>query len=86
MCVYSMVLNDWMRKDSPNHIPGFEPYKPLPPVIDPQLAKQMLDVLKRLDEIDKKLGALDCKVNEKDKEKITTKLRRRAKVKKCDCA
>jgi hypothetical protein len=71
-----MVINDWMK--GPNRIDDFDPYKRLPELITPSLAQQMLEVLKRLDEIDKKLNALDCKLKEPEKARIVRKLKRRA--------
>lgn len=62
----------------PNALPNAIPW----PMIqkDPELAAQMLEVLKRLEEIDKKLGLLDqCKVAEPEKKRIKAKLRRIAK-------
>lgn len=92
MCVVSMVMDQWWPKH-PQPEP-FDPYKTLPqipqiipnaipwPMIqkDPQLAEQMLEVLKRLEAIDKKLGLLEqCSVSEPDKKKVKAKLRRIAK-------
>lgn len=47
---------------------------------DPDLAAQMLEVLQRLESIDKKLGLLQqCKVAEPEKRKVKARLRRIAK-------
>jgi hypothetical protein len=47
---------------------------------DPMLAQQMLDVLKRLEAIDKRLGQMEqCKVSAKEKKALKARLRRIAK-------
>jgi hypothetical protein len=76
MCTVSMVIKDW--QEGPNRIPDFTPWQRLPPVITPELAQQMLEVLRRLDAIDKRLNALDCALKEPEKAKIVRKLKRRA--------
>lgn len=82
MCTVSMVITDWQNPSSPNHIPQWQPSQPLPYIVTPDLAAQMLEVLKRLDAIDKKLGALDCKLKEPAKKKIISQLKRRARSRK----
>lgn len=78
MCTYSLVVDDWMNPRSPNNIPDFSPFKQLPALITPDIAKQMLEVLRRLDALDKRLGLHECKLNELEKSKIVKKLKRRA--------
>lgn len=69
----------------PQFIPDTNPPPPnaIPwPLIqqDPALAAQMLEVLKRLEAIDKRLGLVEqCKVAAPEKKKIKAKLRRIAK-------
>jgi hypothetical protein len=61
---------------SPNAIPW-------PTIVnDPKLAQMMLDVLARLEAIDKRLNNIDCKVEKASKKKIVTKLKRIAKKRK----
>ena len=50
--------------------------------ISPPLAQQMLDIIKRLDALDKKLGLIDCKLQEPEKKKYLKALRKVAKTKK----
>ena len=71
MCVYSAVAGGWM-----NPGPNYVPWTPSHP--DPATAAQMLEILRRLDEIDKKLGAKDCKLNESEKVAFEKKLQERA--------
>lgn len=90
MCVVSMVMDQWWPKpdkqdfgriDLPPLIPGKPNQIPWPTIQkDPDLAAQMLEVLKRLEAIDKKLGLLEqCSVAEPEKRKVKEKLRRIAK-------
>jgi hypothetical protein len=72
--------------------PTFPPFAPLPvypsipaPVVTPDLAKQMLDILKKVDELDKKLGRLDCLLDADAKKAYVKALRTIAKQKKCPC-
>lgn len=74
MCAVSMVMETWQAPASPNFIPW--------PTVqsDPLLAQRMLEVLQKLEAIDKRLGLLEqCKVSEKDKRAYKAKLRRAAK-------
>lgn len=99
MCSYSMIANDWMNPNSPNYtpVPGwpqkqqnpFDGILPVtitttPPVVTPDIAKQMLEILQRLDALDKKLGRLDCILNEVEKTNYVNALRKIADVG-CDC-
>lgn len=83
MCVTSAVIGDWTHPTWPDYgkaIPA-TPMTPnaIPwPVIqnDPTLAKQLLEVLKRLEAIDKRLDLLEqCKVTEPGKEQLRERLR-----------
>lgn len=50
---------------------------------DPKLAEQMLEVLKKLEAIDKRLGMLEqCKVSADEKKKLKSELRKIARKKK----
>lgn len=69
MCTVSMVIGDWTDRHSPNFLDMYRH----PPT--PDLALKMLEVIQRLDEIDKRLGLLDCKVKEPEKEIFIRKLR-----------
>lgn len=93
MCVVSMVMQQWWpnpgNPNEPFKLPQFPPVDPAPPPNaipwsqiekDPALAAQMLEVLKRLEAIDKRLGLLEqCAVAEPEKKRIKAKLRRIAK-------
>ena len=71
MCTVSMVIDQWQQPASPNYIPW--------PTVqhDPALALQMLEVIKRLEALDKRLGLLEqCKIATKDKAKLKRKLKR----------
>jgi hypothetical protein len=68
--------------------PTPQPLQPSPNAIpwptiqaDPKLAQQMLDVLARLEAIDKRLNNIDCKVEKASKRKIVSNLKRIAKKK-----
>lgn len=72
----------------------FGPILPIPlpdpkiipePKVTPDIAQQMLDILKRLDALDKKLGLIDCSVDEKYKKIYTDGLRVIAGQNKCPC-
>lgn len=63
MCVVSMVTGGWTNPLDPNYIP-------IPTIQkDPDLAKQMLEIIKKLDALDKKVGAIDCSLDDDYKEK-----------------
>ena len=52
---------------------------------DPKLAEMMLEVLKQLEKIDKRMGLMEqCLVSESEKKKVKAKLRRIAKKTKKD--
>lgn len=72
MFTTSAVIGTLTYPQSPNYIPWS------PTVPDPGLAMQLFEVIRRLDEIDKKLGLFDCAVERKQKEKFMRKLKRRA--------
>jgi len=93
MCVVSNITQPWgnlptypyPEKPWPKEPP--EPWHPkqwpLPPIetIDPKIAKQLLDVISRLEKIDKALGLLDCKVEKLEKQKIVRRLKKQSKRK-----
>lgn len=94
MCTVSTVIDGWRDPTWPPMYPGphvpampIEPWKPGPNAVpwptiqsDPQLAQQMLDILAKLEAIDKRLGQLEqCKVTAKEKRALKQKLRRIAK-------
>jgi hypothetical protein len=87
MCVYSNMMGEWWDKTWPAS-PTPQPLTPSPNAIpwptivaDPKLAQQMLDILTRLEAIDKRLNNIDCKVEKASKRKIVSKLKRIAKKK-----
>jgi hypothetical protein len=77
MCVVSNITQPWGGGTVPYTVPAMpqlpppEPWHPkswpLPPIeqIDPKIAQQLLDVISRLEKIDKALGLLDCKVEKR---------------------
>lgn len=88
MCTYSMIMGDMWHPTWPA-APTPQPLNPSPNAIpwptivaDPRLAQQMLEVLARLEAIDKRLNNIDCKVEKASKKKIVAKLKRIAKKKK----
>jgi hypothetical protein len=88
MCSYSNMMGDMWHPTWPA-APTPQPLQPSPNAIpwptivaDPKLAQQMLDVLTRLEAIDKRLNNLDCKVEKASKRKIVSNLKRIAKSKK----
>jgi hypothetical protein len=85
MCVYSNMMGEWWHPTWPSS-PSPTPLGPSPNAIpwptivsDPALAAQMIEVLKQLEAIDKRLNNIDCKVEKVQKRKIETKLKRIAK-------
>lgn len=76
MCAVSMVIDQWQTPGSPNYIPSIQWQQ------DGALAYQMLEVLKRLEAIDKRLGLLEqCKFSKAQKDGLKKKLRRAARGK-----
>ena len=71
MCAVSMVVDGWLNPQQPNYVPFHQ--------IDQATARQMLEVIKRLEEIDKRLNAIDCKLDKPIKDGFKKKLRRRAR-------
>lgn len=84
MCVYSFIADQWTRP-GPNQIPGYQPWLPLPSSVDSNLARDMLEILKRLDKIDKKLNAKDRLLNADEKKHFEGQLRDRCELKHCEC-
>jgi len=85
MCIVSNITNPW---NAPSLPPQYQLPKdwlpqnwPIPPIEEmaPGIAKQLLDVIERLDKIDKALGLLTCKVEKAEKQKIVRKLKRQAR-------
>lgn len=70
MCIMSVVVDDWQR--------GLNQIQWTPTYPDPATAQQMLDVIKRLEALDKKMDALECKLKAPVKEAFKRKLKRRA--------
>lgn len=69
MCVVSMIYDYY-------HQP--QRYQTVWPVVqnDPALAAQLLEVIKRLEAIDKRLGDIECKVERKKKAALKRDLKR----------
>jgi len=77
MCAVSMISHQWTTPQfpsgpNPNYVPWTQQFP------TPDIAAQMLDVLQRLEKIDKALGALDCKLEAREKTALKRKLKRRA--------
>lgn len=68
MCATSAVINDWFNPKQPNFVAW--------PSIDHTTAIQMLEVIKRLEQIDKRLNALECRAEAKQKAMIKHRLKR----------
>lgn len=83
MCTYSLVVKDWQHPTWPTAEPGITVSPNAMPwgmiQADPKLAQQMLDILQRLEAIDKKLGNIECLCTDKTKKKIRANLRKIAK-------
>lgn len=96
MCAVSTVIDGWRDPTwpyryephtIPTGVPWVAPQQPGPNAVpwstiqaDPKLAQQMLDVLKKLEAIDKRLGQLEsCTVSAKEKKALKARLRRIAK-------
>jgi len=74
MCAVSMVIGDWTNPRGPNWIPQEK--------IDPSTAIQMLEIIKRLDALDKKLGFVDCKIEELEKQRFIKGLKQKVRKRK----
>lgn len=79
----------------PNTVPAIPPltipydpklntFTPITIDVTPEIAKEMLEILKRVDALDKKLGMKDCRVDENLKKVYTNGLRKIAN-KGCAC-
>lgn len=75
MCAVSNLVGPWTNPNDQQFMPWTRNYP------DPALASQMLEIIKRLDAIDKRLGLMDCKLDAATKKKFVRKLQRRAKKK-----
>lgn len=73
MCAVSMITQQWTQPGQLNYVPWTQQFP------DPKLAQQMLDVIERLEKIDKALNAIDCKLEVKEKTAFKRKLKQRAK-------
>ena len=85
MCMYSLMVQAWMHPSWPKELrPSTQPFLPSPnsmpwPKIesDPKLAEMLLEALKRLEAIDKRLGKLEqCKVAEPKKKLLRKHLKK----------
>ena len=92
MCVTSTVIDSWRDPTWPpitphNPFPLNPPLVPSPNAIpwpliqqDPALAQQMLDVLQKLEALDKRLDKMEqCAVTAREKKNLKARLRRIAK-------
>lgn len=68
-----------------NPLPGVLPYPPYNPqtvvTVTPDVAQQMLEILKRVDALDKKLGRLDCILGAAEKKGYVKALKKLARKK-----
>lgn len=91
MCVVSLVMTGWTDPNSPNYMPLSPPKEylkpwmltPAPPpptqsdkTVTPDIAKQMLEVIERLDKLDKTMGFKDCAVEKEHKQVFLSKLQK----------
>lgn len=67
MCAVSAVVGTLTVPGSPN-------YLPFPQKLPSDVAEQLLDVIRRLEEIDRKLGLKDCQLEDAFKEAFKQKL------------
>jgi hypothetical protein len=74
-------LNPHVVPYVPPFVPKIDQIIPTVPVVTPDLAKQMLDILKRVDELDKKLGRINCLLEEQEKEGYIKTLKKIARKK-----
>jgi hypothetical protein len=65
MCTVSMVIDAWRQPQNPNYIP-------MPP--PPEVAQMMLDIIRRLEALDEKVNAIDCKLKEDEKREFKAAL------------
>lgn len=72
MCTVSMVLDSITTPHNPNYMKWTRQYP------TPDVALQLIEVIQRLDKIDKQLGLLDCKIEARAKKQFMKKLERRA--------
>jgi hypothetical protein len=88
MCVTSTVIDGWRDPTWPLITPHNPlPWNPSPNAIpwpliqqDPSLALQMLEVIKRLEALDKRLDKMEqCAVTAREKKNLKARLRRIAK-------
>lgn len=75
MCATSAIIDNWTNPLSPNYVP----WSPAFP--SPNLAQEMLTVIAKLEDIDRRLKALDCKIEERTKRRFKSKLKTRASSK-----
>ena len=72
MCTVSLVIPTITNPISPNYIP----WTPLTPT--PAEASLLWEALRRLEELDRRLGLVECQLQEHDKVAFMRKLKRRA--------
>ena len=79
MCVVSMVVGGWGTPGSNNYF-NFSEWQNNP--LGPSVSRDMLEVLKKLEELDKKMGLKECAVEEKEKDSFKKRLQKLADKKK----
>lgn len=73
MCATSIIIEQWQNPQSSTYVPWPQIRQ------DPMLAWQMADIIKRLEDIDERLGTLErCKVSAKSKRNFKRRLKRAA--------
>ena len=74
MCVTSAIIDQWTNPFTPAFVPW--------PTVSPNLAQEMLTVIQKLEDIDRRLGQLECKMETATKERFKKRLKKRASTKK----
>lgn len=70
MCATCAIIDQWTNPFTPAFVPW--------PTVSPNLAQEMLTVIQKLEDIDRRLGQLECKVEASVKAKFKRKLKARA--------
>ena len=75
MCIVSMVQGVWTNPLSPNY-PWSGPFPPAPTADNAELAALMRKAIEILERIDKKTGARDCSVQQREKDAYMEQLQK----------
>jgi len=72
VCATSAIIDQWTNP----RLPSFVPWTPVSP--SPNLAQEMLTVISKLEDIDRRLKQTECKLEAALKTKFKRRLQRRA--------